>query len=105
MSDSNLFNIIPRLDTHLYAHLANKEYGASIELQQGAPESYFGYQRAAQMHLIRNDYDKALSRAYKLVVEKVQDNTVLRCYIRKSIEKIQYNFVQAAVELAKKQLV
>ncbi|KAI8147130.1 hypothetical protein BJV82DRAFT_665228 [Fennellomyces sp. T-0311] len=100
MSDNHLFNLIQGLDTQWHAHITSKEYDAALktamEIQQCAPESYFGYQRVAQTHLIRNDCDKAL-HAYQLAFEKVRDDITL---LRKSVENAQHIFDQAAVELA-----
>ncbi|KAI8149284.1 hypothetical protein BJV82DRAFT_118111 [Fennellomyces sp. T-0311] len=95
--------IAQSLDTSLCAHVDSKEYDSAMKIalamQQCVPRSYCGYQRAAQIHLIRNEVEEA-QQAYNQGLDKVSkgnDNALLR----KSAEDALDIFDQAAIDLAK----
>ncbi|KAI8140205.1 hypothetical protein BJV82DRAFT_671973 [Fennellomyces sp. T-0311] len=97
--DGDLFKLIQRLDRHLYWLVRKGDYDKALEkaqeIQECAPESYYGYQRVAQIHLIRNKYRKAF-RTYVHGYQRVTYGIEL---LRRSVEDTQHIFDQAAVEL------
>ncbi|KAI8148275.1 hypothetical protein BJV82DRAFT_709113 [Fennellomyces sp. T-0311] len=103
MQGIKLFEHIQHLDIQLHDYVGKKDYFTPqkivMEMQQRAPELYYGYLRSAQVHLIINKYDKAFE-AYHQGFKNILHRDGIEL-LRKSAEDSQHIFDQAAIELAK----
>ncbi|KAI8147136.1 hypothetical protein BJV82DRAFT_597933 [Fennellomyces sp. T-0311] len=96
------FKAIQDLDARLYSHVTNQDYDnalkSALEMEALMPEAYYGYQRVAQIHLIREEYADVF-QAYHRGFENIPYGDGIELLL-KSVEDTQHILDQAAVEFA-----
>ncbi|KAI8148269.1 hypothetical protein BJV82DRAFT_591472 [Fennellomyces sp. T-0311] len=103
LSTHNPFSQIQHLDTLLISAVASKSYELALQysedMQNLEKHSYYGYQRATQIHLIQNNYRLAYS-AYKKGLRNM-DTARSTEMLKQSIHDIIHIFDQGASEFIK----